>query len=227
MGSYRRGWFATFRGEGPVPQGAVRWSVVERSGSERQPTDASRLEERIVVSPPKEAQVAESDRLQIAKITARKAVIVAVITAISGILVGIVSGYQSGRSAQADTKQHWITLKPVVAEPFEVGSAVRVIVLANSQAYSYPSRAVWADIGPRMSRETFPLPVDTAEYRFRFEVFYRRADGSKVLYTSQEVHEISTSEISKTSPRPTWTDWPQSGSELRRSAVNRREWPAG
>lgn len=129
----------------------------------------------------------ESNEVQVARITARQAIIVAVITAVPVILAAFLTGY---RSAPRDNRQHWVTLKPLVAERDSDGSAVRVVALANSQAYSYPSRAVWADVGPRMSRESFPLPVGVAEFRVRFEVFLRRPDGQIVQYTSQDVHEI-------------------------------------
>jgi hypothetical protein len=198
MGSDGKGWRANFARQGPVPQGQVRWRVVEqaeasgKSLSDPKVDDApsanfSRERKNVTAEEPKEVQVA--------RITARQAVVVALITAVSGILLGILTGYQSGRSAPRDVRQHWITLKPVVAEPASEGSAVRVVVLANSQAYSYPSRAVWADIGPKMSRESFPLPIGADEYRIRFEVFFRSPDSQIISYTSQEVHEIEVSTL--------------------------------
>jgi len=133
--------------------------------------------------------------------------VVALITAVSGILLGTLTGYQSGRSAPRDLGQHWITLKPVVAEPDAEGNSVRVVILANSQAYSYPSRAVWADIGPEMSRESFPLPIGAYEYRIRFEAFLRRPDGQIIPYTSQEVREIEVSAL-KGSSEQKYTTFP-------------------
>jgi len=184
MGSDRNGWRSTFAGQGAVPQGQVRWRIVERTTS----TDQGQIAPAGVSR--------ESNEIQVARITARQAIVVALITAISGILLGILTGYQSGRSAPRDVAQHWITLKPVVEDPdHPEGSSVRVVVLANSQAYSYPSQAVWADIGPKMSRESFPLPIGADEYRVRFEVFFRRPDGQIISYTSQEVHEIEVSKL--------------------------------
>lgn len=194
MGSEKKGWFATFRGQGAVPQGVLRWRVVDR-GNSVESQDGKEDPERHAGAP-SDSEMVESEKIKIARITARQAIIVALITAASGVLVGLLSGYRSGKSAQIDTVQRWITVKPVVAEPYTSGSAVRVIAMVNSQAYSYPSRAVWADIGPRMSKESFPLPVGADEFRFRFEVFYRGPNGEITAYTSQEVDEIKSSELS-------------------------------
>lgn len=197
MGSDGKGWRASFAGQGAVPQGQVRWRVVEHTEAGGQSPNALRVGDAPAEVSRARQNVAteESREVQVARITARQGIVVAVVTAISGILLGILTGYQSGRSAPRDVRQHWVTLKPVVAEPDSEGNSVRVIVLANSQAYSYPSRAVWADIGPKMSRESFPLPIGADEYRIRFEVFLRRPDGRIILYTSQEVHEIEVSTL--------------------------------
>jgi hypothetical protein len=199
MGSDANGWHANFARQGAVPQGQVHWRVVEHAkeggqgvngpkGDYVPSTDMARVTSGNVTS-------GESKEVQVARITARQAIVVALITAVSGSLLGIVTGYQSGRSAPRDVRQHWITIKPVVAEPASAGNAVRVVVLANSQAYSYPSQAVWADIGPKMSQESFPLPIGADEYRVRFAAFFRRPDGKIISYTSQEVREIEMSTL--------------------------------
>lgn len=197
MGSDRKGWRASFAGQGVLPLGQVRWRVVDHAEAGRQRPNASKVEDVPAAwsGSRRNVPTGESKEVQVARITARQAVVVALITAASGILLGILTGYQSGRSAPRDVRQHWITLKPVIAEPESEGNAVRVVVLANSQAYSYPSRAVWADIGPKMSRESFPLPIGADECRVRFEVFLRRPDGRVIPYTSQEVDEIELSKL--------------------------------
>lgn len=199
MGSDANGWHANFAGQGTVPQGQVRWRVVEQAKEGDQGVNSPRVKDIASADlsrvPRGNVTSGEPKEVQVARITARQAIVVALITAVSGILLGILTGYQSGRSAPRDVRQHWITLKPVVAEPASEGSAVRVVVLANSQAYSYPSRAVWADIGPKMSQESFPLPIGADEYRVRFEVFFRRPDGRIIPYTSQEVREIEMSTL--------------------------------
>lgn len=195
MGSEKKGWYATFAGQGAVPLGQVRWRTAQPGRSSLVASEGA-VPRSDSLGEKGTGRFDEAPEIQVAKITAKQGMIGAVITAVSGILVGLLTGYQSAKpETHPSVRQHWITLKPIFAEPVSEGLAVRIVVLADSQAFSYPSRAVWSDIGPSMSEESFPLPLETSDYRLRFEAFLRLADGEVISYTSQEVDEVEVANL--------------------------------
>jgi hypothetical protein len=121
--------------------------------------------------------------VEVARISARQAIIVAIVTSLAGVLGGIIGYYANKPAHLTPGTLHAISIDGVRSEP-NCQCAIRVVAVVNGQAYSYPSRAVWADIGPGMSKEEFPLaPADV--YRVNFQAYLRRPDGDTVkLFTS-------------------------------------------
>lgn len=120
--------------------------------------------------------------LQVASVTARQAIIVALITSVAG-LVGIYIGNQH---KNADTVERHIKLTTVDSpEP----GAVRVVFEVNGQPYSYPSRVIWADVSQYMSQENFPLPLNASSFSVHAFAYFRRStDGKIVRYDTQEAN---------------------------------------
>jgi hypothetical protein len=54
--------------------------------------------------------------------------------------------------------------------------------------HSYPSRVVWADIGPSMSKEEFPL-APAESYKVHFDAYLRSPDGHVMFLQSQQLYE--------------------------------------
>jgi hypothetical protein len=132
---------------------------------------------------------AHSDHtLEAARITARQAIIVAIITSMAGVL-GAAIGYFANKSSSpapsspAPSVLHRVSIDSVRFD--EDGPyAVRIVADVNGQAYSYPSRAVWADIGPTMAKEEFPL-LPAQEYRIHFSAYLRLPNGEVEMLQSQ------------------------------------------
>jgi hypothetical protein len=78
---------------------------------------------------------------------------------------------------------HRISIDGVSAQAGDI-YAVRIVADVNGQAYSYPSRTVWADVGPGMAKEDFPL-APASEYRVHFQVYLRDSIGQISLLQSQ------------------------------------------
>jgi hypothetical protein len=148
-------------------------------------------------SAPRQFSSHPDSNVEVARITARQAIIVAVITSVAGLLGGMV-GYFANHPAKPPEHavaytEHRISIDGVRLEAGEEGSqhlAIRVMVDVNGQAYSYPSRALWADIGPNMSKEEFPL-VSAETYKVHFAAYLRSQDGRVDNLQSQELLETS------------------------------------
>jgi hypothetical protein len=120
--------------------------------------------------------------VQVAKISSRQAIIVALITSIAGIIgafVGIRVQTQKG-----DAVPHQISIEGVEFPRCDDPCSVRIVVEVNGQTYSYPSRAIWGRIGPMMSKERFPL-VPSSEFKVNIKAFLRDPNNRIDEFQSQ------------------------------------------
>jgi len=132
--------------------------------------------------------------VQVAKISARQAIAVALITSIAGLVgAGIGIGLKTS-SASAPGMVHRISVEGVDYQECRDRCAIRVVTEVNGQAYSYPSRVVWADIGPSMSKEQFPL-VSSPEFAVNITAFLRYPDGHIELLRSQVLNRDSAAAL--------------------------------
>jgi len=136
------------------------------------------------------ASMPEHRDVQVARITAKQAVIVATITALAGIAGGYF-GRPTADSALPQTRQYRLRILGVTS--VDTAWAVRIIAHVDGDNYSYPGQALWADIGSDMSQEDFPLVVGKSEYRIRFSAFVRDKDGAILQASSQESQAIPVS----------------------------------
>lgn len=163
--------------------------------------------------------------VQVAKISSRQAIVVALITSVAGIagaFIGIAfkgsgtikkdvpniiqQAKTTPETTQADPKStkpdpnvgvHRISIEGVdypCPGSARRTCAVRVVAEVNGQAYSYPSRSVWADIGREMSKEQFPL-VSSPEYAVNIRVFVRYPSGKVVLFQSQLLKRVKAAAL--------------------------------
>jgi hypothetical protein len=125
--------------------------------------------------------------IRVAKITSFQAIAVAMITAVAGIVGTLLATHHS------DPGSRWrkITIDQLTYNSAEPKTAIRLIVECNGQAYSYPSRTLWADIGGNISQESFPLPPSTDGYHVHFEAYLRHPNGKIDLLQSQAVDSIT------------------------------------
>jgi hypothetical protein len=129
--------------------------------------------------------MAQQREIEVARITARQAIIVAMITAVAG-LAGGYFGRPAVKSSPTDSPLIEHRLRILGVSGAALGQAIRIVADVDGQGYSYPSRALWADIGPEMSQEDFLLPAGKVEYRIRFSAFVRDENGRLSEATSQE-----------------------------------------
>lgn len=76
----------------------------------------------------------------------------------------------------------------------EPSPPVRIIPIANNQAYSYPSRALWVRVEGSTPGEEFPLPSFSDRIAIRFDALVRRGDSFGQL-SSQEVQSFTTQQL--------------------------------
>src|SRR5437660_6091079 len=120
--------------------------------------------------------MAQDRDVEVASITSRQAIVVAAITATAGLAGGYFGRPVINSSPTVpSTAEHRLRILRVNALP---GQAVRIVADVDGQGYSYPTRALWADVGPHMSQEDFPLPTGRLEYRIHFSAFVRQQDGA-------------------------------------------------
>jgi len=121
----------------------------------------------------------DAKEVQVARITARQAIIVAAITAVAGLLGAVISSSLHTDTVKAST-QHFIKMPTRIAGLPE-GTSIRIVADVNGQGYSYPTHFVWADVKSDMAIERFPLPVGQSEYNVEVSVFIRGDKGEIVL----------------------------------------------
>jgi len=137
----------------------------------------------------------DNKEIQVAKITSRQAIIVAVISALSGLAGAVISGHFRPDTAKASI-QHFIKL-PTEIEGLPSGASVRIVADVNGEAYSYPTRYVWSDVKRTMPLERFTLPMAQDQYNVKFKVFVRSPSGD-----FQEVETNTNTVPALASPSP-------------------------
>jgi hypothetical protein len=115
---------------------------------------------------------------------------VALITSFAGVVTGYVASRQKV-AASTTVVEHYLKITNVDSD---AGQAVRLVVEVNGQAYSYPSRAVWADVSPTMSPEAFPLP-SAAELSIHFSAFIRRPNGEIAIGDTQQLQKFKVDSL--------------------------------
>lgn len=194
MGSDAKGWHAVFANQGAVPEGQLRWRIVEHASSRPQsqdpldhaPTDLSKksLKDLAAMLMPGQAW--------------------AILTILVGMLAGAFSlgmwvAKQSVPAAvPAVDSDRWLVIEGVEAAQHEVA---RITVSVNGEEYiSYPSGHVWAEIQPNMPKEKYPLPGKTDKYSLRFGAFLsNRGPSGTVTARCRDTDVITMSALPATS----------------------------
>lgn len=132
----------------------------------------------------------EATDVRIANISARQAILVALITAIAGLIGSFISYSQGLRHSPSHRY-----LKIASLDSRFTKGAVRIVADVNGQPYSYPSRAVWADLGHEQPSEAFLLPPDQSEIIVHFSAFFRDASGEVRQLTSADSARIAASAL--------------------------------
>jgi hypothetical protein len=127
----------------------------------------------------------EEPAVQAARVTSKQAVLVALITALGGLATGWLS---HGSSATPVTQQRYIKVTGVNSDG---QGDVRIVIEVNGQAYSYPSRAVWAEVGPQMPSEVFPLPTGASEFSVHFSAFLSDGNSSVEIANTEQVQKFN------------------------------------
>lgn len=127
----------------------------------------------------------DKTKLSIAKIGAVQAIIVALITAFAGVSAGY---FARGDSAPSqEVVQRWISVDGIQTIDYPL---IRLVITVNGANYSYPSKAIWAQVGE--NRERFPLPMTSENYRVSFQAFLSEDGNQTALHAaSQHVDEIA------------------------------------
>jgi hypothetical protein len=121
-----------------------------------------------------EAKSVDEAPVRVAKISAVQAVVVAVITATAGVLAGYIGKSSTSVPPQ---QQRWIVIDGAESQEYSV---VRIVATVNGVHFSYPSNSVWAEVGPSMSRERFPIP-SAERYTVSFRAFLSNLGPSATL----------------------------------------------
>lgn len=127
-------------------------------------------------------------KIKVAKLGMIQAIIVSCITAAAGVATGYIA--RGELPSQKEPNQHWLVIKEVTSNEHSV---VRVVATVNGVNYSYPSKVLWAEIGPGMSSERFPLPLTNDGYRVSFSAFVsdKGPEVPVVVFGSNEIEEVS------------------------------------
>jgi len=133
--------------------------------------------------------MADETSIKVAKITATQAIIVALITTIGGVMGGVFIG-KSSKSVES-VKQRWLHIHNVETS----SPVVRIVASVNGINYSYPSKAIWAEVGPTMSEEKFPLLYEADAYRISFSAFISDSADEIGENISQHVEEIKINRL--------------------------------
>jgi hypothetical protein len=122
---------------------------------------------------PERSSPREEHQVQVAKISAFQAIIVATITAVAGLL----AGYLGKPMEHNQDVQRWLVIDGAEAKDH---SLIRIVATVNGVYFSYPSNSVWTAVGPDMSRERFPLP-SSKNYSISFRAFLSDPGPAKTI----------------------------------------------
>jgi hypothetical protein len=128
----------------------------------------------------------------VAKFGALQAITVALITAVAGIVTGYIA--RGGVDNNNFEMQHWIVIEDIVSKEHKV---VRVVISVNGVNYSFPSKKMWAEVGPNLSSEKFPLPNTKDNYKISFSAFVSDRGPLKDIfeYQSNEIQPFSKKQL--------------------------------
>ena len=121
--------------------------------------------------------------VQVARITARQAIIVAAITALAGTS-GLIGAAVQRTTAPPPTvaAQAWLQIDGVEFNVPQPGLKVRITAFVNGIGYSFPSQALWSAVGRQMAPHALPLPLGDSVYTLSFGLIYADGDGRDVRY---------------------------------------------
>jgi len=134
--------------------------------------------------------------VRVARIKAFQAIAVALITGVIGLATGYFASGGGGKSVigSESQPQHWLVVDKIEANRTP---KVRLIVTVDGVNYSYPSKAIWAEIGPGMSSEKFPLVYSEDGYDIQFSAFVSGGPGEDRLQRlmSQELRSVELAQL--------------------------------
>jgi hypothetical protein len=137
----------------------------------------------------------DDSAVQVARITARQAIIVAIISALCGLIGAAATAYFRPEALKP-TVQHFLKM-PTAIDGLSKGTSVRIVADVNGNGYSYPTDAVWTDIRPNMPTERFGLPPNIKEARIKFRILVR-SDGDKITEFGTNTNALPVSEGTNT-----------------------------
>lgn len=114
-------------------------------------------------------------QLQVARIAAWQAVLVALITAIGGAATGYFA--RGTETAKAPMKQHYLIIQGVSGTS---GDMVRVVARVNNLLYAYPADVPFTPISSGMPEQKLPLPITADVYTVSFEAQLRPSSRNEV-----------------------------------------------
>lgn len=122
-----------------------------------------------------------SEKVEIARIGYRQAVIVAVIAALSAFLVAGIGGYftfasKSNVDQSQITTQRFLTVHSIQG----ASNHFRLNIVVNGYTYVYPTKQIWADPLSLSLPISFPI-VNGEEYSVYFWGFEKRNYGTSIF----------------------------------------------
>lgn len=131
--------------------------------------------------------------IRVAKIGALQAITVALITAVAGLAAGYYARPQQSTS-DSTPKQRWLEIEGVDSNGFRRARVVAVV--DSGVSFSYPTDAVWAELGQDMPSQRFPLPSTSSAYNVQFRAFLTNTlSDTAVLAECTFVEELKVTEL--------------------------------
>jgi hypothetical protein len=109
-------------------------------------------------------------QVQVARIAAWQAILVAIITAMSGAIAGYLarpsSSAVSATMPQPAALQRYLVVHGVDGQP---GQMIRVVARINGLLYAYPADVTFTPVTTAMPEQKLPLPLMDLHYNVSFE----------------------------------------------------------
>lgn len=152
----------------------------------------------------------EHKDIKVAKITVFQAIFVAVITTFGGALAGYLVSHSSGKPEKYN--QEWLVIKSIeYAPPRMTGSGFvdlerfrnqvkklypkkyRLVIRVDNVTYSYPSIAVWQELGESGPEQRIPLERKNGPRNVSFEALYKtETDENIERAISTELQQVNS-----------------------------------
>lgn len=137
--------------------------------------------------------MSDPEKVQIAKITARQAMVVALITALAGVSGVALQRYGLAKDQPKleAPRQDAVRFDGIEFQEPDAIKRYRVVLSVDGIPYSYPGKTVWKDFGPKTPELMFPLKAGASEHNVEIILHCETQSGESIEAMTEQGKALS------------------------------------